>query len=183
MTQFGRLPMQRMTTEERDRLSLYLRDNDLQDWLIWRLMEEGFLRISEVLSLRAGDVLPDGRIVCHRKKGSKANVLPVRDSEVWSALLCLLKIRPHKADVLFNRPRRTFDWRLKQAGEKCGIPVEKCHAHTAKHNACQEALDETGHNVLAVKELAGHESISSTLIYLNMTTADALKLREGNSNG
>jgi integrase/recombinase XerD len=171
--------MQRLTDEENARLMMILKQEDLQDWLIVGLMQECFLRVSEALSLRAGDILPDGRVVCHRKKGSKTNVLPIRDPELRQGVQVLLRLRQNKTDLLFNRPRRTLDYRLKVYGAKCGVPEEKCHAHAVgKHTAAQNALEETGGNIMAVKELAGHKSINSTLAYVHMTTDEALALRE-----
>jgi integrase len=179
MTQFGRVPMQCLTPLERARLMLLLKQEDTQDWLIVSLMQECFLRVSEVLSLRAGDILPDGRVVCHRKKGSLTNVLPIRDPEVKTIVTGYASRKSHKGDLLFNRPRRTLDWRLKEAGRKCGVPEEKCHAHSVgKHTACQRALEECDHNILAVQKLAGHASVDSTLRYTEFTVDQALAMRD-----
>jgi integrase len=141
-------------------------------------MEECFLRVSEVLSLRAGDILPDGRVVCHRVKGSETNVLPIRDAKVKAIVTEYAKGKSKKGDPLFSRSRRTLDWRLKEAGRRCGVPEEKCHAHAAKHTACQRALDETDANILAVQKLAGHASVDSTLRYTAFSVEQALAMRE-----
>lgn len=177
MTQFGRVPMQRLTPLENARLKTYLQMNDTEDWLLWCLMEECFLRVSEVLSLRAGDILPDGRVVCHRVKGSETNVLPIRDATVRYMVTEYAKGKPRKGDLLFTRSRRTLDWRLKEAGRKSGVPEEKCHAHAAKHTACQRALDECDDNILAVQKLAGHASVDSTLRYTEFSVEQALAMR------
>jgi integrase len=169
--------MQRLTEPEMERLLAIAKAEDLQDYIIFGLAFEGFMRVSEVLELRAGDILPDGRVVCHRLKGSTTNVLPIRNEDVLVAVNWLLTHRPRKGDLLFNRARRTLDWRMKQYGAKVGIPAEKCHMHAIKHGACQQALDETGGSVMAVKTLAGHASISSTMAYVGMTTEQALDLR------
>jgi integrase len=181
MTQFGRVPMQYLTPLENARLKLYLEQNDVQDWLLWCLAEELFLRVSEVLSLRAGDVLSDGRVVCHRKKGSETNVLPLRDPKVKAIVVEYAKRKAHKGDPLFTRSRRTLDWRLKEAGRRCGVPEEKCHMHSAKHTACQVALQQTDNNILAVQKLAGHASVDSTLRYTQFTVEQALAMRKDNA--
>jgi integrase len=169
--------MQRLTEQEMERLLSIAKQEDMQDYIIFGLAFEGFMRVSEVLELRAGDILPDGRVMIHRKKRSVTNVLPIRNEDVLVAVNWLLTHRPRKGDLLFNRPRRTLDWRMKEYGRKVGIPVEKCHMHAIKHGACQTALDETGGNIMAVKTLAGHKSISSTLAYCGMTQEQALDLR------
>jgi integrase/recombinase XerD len=175
---FGAVPMQAFTEDEWTRLLSAAKRQDLQDWLILSVAYEGFLRVSEVLALRSGDIMPDGRIICRRLKGSKTNALPIRNLEVRQFLDELItRHRPNKGDALFNRSRRTLDWRLKKYGVQAGVPAEKCHAHAIKHTACQAALDATG-NILAVKALAGHSDIGSTLAYVSMTTESALAVRE-----
>lgn len=180
MTQhsFGRMPMQSLTPDEDKLLKDYLKENDLQDWAIWCLIQEGFFRISEVLALRAGDITADGRIYCHRGKNSGPNILPIMDEQLLVMIRHQVSKCATKSTPLFNRPRRTFDWRLKQAGKALGLPVEKMHAHAGKHTACQQALVDTDGRIFAVKTLAGHKSILSTLKYTVMSTEQALKYRE-----
>jgi integrase len=175
---FGAVPMQSLTPAENARLTAYLRETDTQDYLIWCLMQEGFLRVSEVLNLRNGDVMPDGRIICHRGKNSGTNILPIMSEDVLVTLRWLLTKRPNKSQLLFDRPRRTFDWRLKRAGEALGLPIEKMHAHAAKHTACMDMMVQTDGRIMAVKTIAGHRSVTSTLKYTNMTTEQALQYRK-----
>jgi integrase len=178
MPQFGRVPMQRLSEQDMERLLLIAQQEDLQDFCIFGMAYEGFMRVSEVLSLRAGDILPDGRVIVHRVKGSQTNVLPIRNHEVLKVVRFLLTQRPNKSDKLFNRPRRTLDWRMKRYAEKCGIAPERAHMHAIKHGACQDALEETGNNILAVNKLAGHRSLDSTIRYTDMTTDEALAMRD-----
>jgi integrase/recombinase XerD len=170
---------QSLTEKELDKLLTAAKLEDLRDYVIIDLMFELFLRVSEVLSLRVGDVLSDGRVVCRRLKGSKDNILPIRNPDV----LALVKVACHKrgdrASLLFdNVSRRTLDWRIKKYGHMAGLPPEKCHAHALKHTACQITMDETDGNIMAVKTLAGHSDIGSTLSYADITTDEALDIRE-----
>jgi integrase len=176
---FGAIPMQSFSPEEWARLLEVAKQRDPQDWLILSLAYEGFLRVSEVLALRSGDILPDGRIVCRRLKGSVTNCLPIRNTEARQFLAHVIKARPNKGDRLFDRNRRTLDWRIKRYGGAAGIPLEKCHMHATKHTACQRALEETDGRVLVVKALAGHADIGSTLSYVGMNTETALAFRNG----
>jgi integrase/recombinase XerD len=142
-------------------------------------MFECFLRVSEVLSLRVGDILPDGRVVCRRLKGSKDNILPIRNQDALALVKAACARRPDRAALLFdNVSRRTLDWRIKKYGRMAGLPEEKCHAHALKHTACQITMDDTDGNIMAVKTLAGHSDIGSTLIYTDLTTDEALDIRE-----
>ena len=179
MPQFGRVPMQRLNPEEVSKLLAIAKHADVQDYLIIGLAYEGFMRVSEVLSLRAGDVLQDGRMCIHRMKGSVTNVLPIRNPDIWVTLKWLIdNHRKNKSDLLFNRNRRTMDYRLKMYGRTAKIAEEKLHMHALKHGACQNALEETGGNILAVQQLAGHAAINSTLKYAGMSNEDAVTLRE-----
>ncbi|MGC2474454.1 MAG: tyrosine-type recombinase/integrase [Candidatus Sulfotelmatobacter sp.] len=170
---------QSLTEEELDKLLLAARLEDLRDFVIIDLMYELFLRVSEVLALRCGDVMPDGRVVCRRLKGSKDNILPIRNLDALALVKAACEKRKDRAALLFdNVSRRTLDWRIKKYGHMAGLPPEKCHAHALKHTACQLTMDETDGNIMAVKTLAGHSDIGSTLSYADITTEDALKIRE-----
>jgi integrase/recombinase XerD len=169
---------QSLTQKELDSLLLIARQEDLRDFCIIDLMFELFLRISEVLELRVGDVLPDQRIVCRRKKGSQDNILPVRNLDVWALIVDECVRKEDRAALLFgNYSRRTLDWRIKRYCAICGVPPEKAHAHAMKHTACQLTMDETDGNIMAVKTLAGHSDIGSTLRYTDLTTEQALEIR------
>ena len=169
--------MQSLSEDELQRILGVAKQSDPQDHLIMLLAFETFGRVSEVLALRRGDVLPDGRIVLHRLKGSKTNCLPM-SAEARSILEAVLPHRPNASDLLFNRPRRTLDFRMKRYAEKAGVGAEKAHMHSLKHTACQHALDSTG-NLLAVQQLAGHSDIGSTLQYAKLSVEQALQIRHG----
>lgn len=171
-------PQQSLTPEELERLLTAARLEDTRDFCVIDLMYELFLRVSEVLDLRCGQVMPDGRVKCVRMKGSKTNVLPIRNAEVRALVLeeCRTKT-PY--DKLFGKySRRTLDWRIKRYGNIAGLDPIKMHAHALKHTACQITMDETDGNIMAVKQLAGHSDIGSTLQYADVTTEQALEIRE-----
>lgn len=173
-----RLPRQYLTEEELDRLLSVAKCEDLRDFAIIDVSYECFLRVSEVLNLRVGDVLPDGRIICRRLKGSKTNVLPIRNQDAWALIMAAVERRKDRAALLFdNVSRRTLDWRLKRYAHLARIPEEKAHMHALKHSACQHELDATG-NVLATQKLAGHAYIGSTMEYCDMTIDQALSIHD-----
>jgi len=171
-------PMQAFTDAEFEKLLFAARCEDLRDFAIIDLMYECFLRVSEVLALRVGDILPDGRVVCRRLKGSKDNILPIRNQDVLTLVMKACQTRKDRAALLFdNVSRRTLDWRIKKYGHIAGLPPEKCHAHALKHTACQSTMDATDGNIMAVKALAGHSDIDSSLAYADLSTDEALEIR------
>ena len=170
--------MQSLSAQELSRLLHIAKQEDLRDFVIIDLMFECFLRVSEVLELRVGDILPDGRVICRRKKGSRDNILPVRNRDVRALIMSACQRRRDRAALLFdNYSRRTLDWRIKRYCAIVGVPPEKAHAHAMKHTACQITLDNTHGNIMAVKSLAGHSDIGSTLRYTDLTTDQALEIR------
>lgn len=172
-------PMQYLTEQELGKLLKVAQLEDLRDFAIIDLMFELFLRVSEVLALRVGDILPDGRVVCRRLKGSRDNILPIRNRDALALVMTACEKRKDRAALLFdNVSRRTLDWRIKKYGHMAGLPPEKCHAHALKHTACQITMDESDGNLMAVKTLAGHSDIGSTLNYADITTEEALDIRE-----
>jgi len=171
-------PMQALTDKELEKLLFAARCEDPRDFAIIDLMYECFLRVSEVLALRVGDILPDGRVVCRRLKGSKDNVLPIRNQDVLALVMKACEARKDRAALLFdNVSRRTLDWRIKKYGAMAGLPPEKCHAHALKHTACQSTMDATDGNIMAVKALAGHSDIGSSLAYADLSTEEAHEIR------
>lgn len=174
----GRLPQQALTKEELDKLLMAAKLEDTRDFCIIDLMFECFLRVSEVLALRCADLTVDGRIICARLKGSKSNALPIRNHEVLTILRDECRAK-NRGDLLFGKySRRTLDWRIKRYGNIAGLDPLKMHAHALKHTACQLTMDESDGNVMLVKQLAGHSDIGSTLAYTDLTTDEALRIRE-----
>lgn len=173
-----RAPQQSLTTEELDRLLTAAKLEDTRDFCVIDLMYELFLRVSEVLALTVGQVMPDGRVKCVRMKGSQTNILPIRNAEVRALVLEECRTKPPYAKLFGQYNRRTLDWRIKRYGNIAGLDPLKMHAHALKHSACQHTMDETDGNIMAVKQLAGHSDIGSTLQYADITTEQALEIRE-----
>jgi integrase/recombinase XerD len=174
------LPQQSLTPEELGRILDAAKHSDLRDFAIMAVMYDCFLRVSEVLNLRVGDILPDGRVVCRRLKGSETNVLPINNPDALALVMMAVQRRDDRAALLFDYvSRRTLDWRIKKYANMANVSPEKAHAHALKHTACQLAMDAT-ESIMVVKQLAGHADVGSTLAYADMTTDDAIAIREAN---
>jgi integrase/recombinase XerD len=173
-----RAPQTSLTQEELDRLLMAAKLEDTRDFCIIDLMYECFFRVSEVLALTVGQVLPDGRVKCVRMKGSQTNILPIRNLEVREIILQECRTKAHWEKVFGKYNRRTLDCRIKRYGNIAGLDPTKMHAHSLKHTACQLTMDETDGNIMAVKTLAGHSDIGSTLAYADITVDEALRIRE-----
>jgi len=145
--------------------------DDAQDLLITRVCLAFGMRISEVLEMESTQV-GDGRILICCKKGSARHSLPLDSGllDVASDLQRVAMLRTGRR--LFDRPQRTFDWRLKRYFVAAGLPKHKAHAHVFRHTACKRILALTG-DVFAVQHFVGHRNLSSSAVYLRMTHEQA----------
>lgn len=144
------------------------------------------LRASEVCGLRLADVdMKDGSLAIQRLKGSMKTVQPLyahRGQPLLDEVTTLrawLKVRPvDGSDYLFpsqkgGRLDRTQFFRVFQSvAEGAGLPSEKRHPHVLKHSLASH-LVASNVNLALVKQTLGHRSISSTMIYVGTTDAQA----------
>jgi integrase/recombinase XerD len=145
--------------------------SDVQDLLITRVCLAFGMRISEVLEMEAQQVA-DGRILVCAKKGSARHSLPLASGllDVADELQNVAMLRPGRR--LFDRPQRTYDWRLKRYFALADLPKHKAHAHCLRHTACKRILELTG-DVFTVQHFVGHRSLASSAVYLRMTHEQA----------
>lgn len=141
------------------------------------------LRVSELVELEIGKIYVDEGFIVVRGKGSKERVVPV--SEV--ALECIqdylvdratLPIQPAEEGYLFlNRrgsrlTRQMIFTIVKRLAVDSGIK-KTISPHTLRHSFATHLL-EGGANLRAIQQMLGHESISTTEIYLHI---DRTRLR------
>jgi site-specific recombinase XerD len=129
--------------------------------------------------------LKDGAISIQRLKGSMRTVQPLYTHrgqpllDETAALRSWLKVRPADgSDYLFTSQKggrldRTQFFRIFQAvAEVAGLPTEKRHPHCLKHSLASHLV--AGNvNLALVKQALGHRSISSTMVYVGTTDAQA----------
>jgi integrase/recombinase XerD len=138
----------------------------------------GGLRRCEVLGLRLADVnAGERRLFIARGKGGRQRVVPV-SRRFFEALGDYLEVeRPSKATteacfVVLKGPRRGrplsaagLDEVLDGARGRAGLPRLTCHQ---LRHTCLTRLREQGMALEAVQAQAGHASIESTRIYLQL---------------
>ena len=162
------------------------KDRSVRDWAMILLAYRHGLRASEVCGLRLGDVdLKDGAISIQRLKGSMRTVQPLYTHrgqpllDEVAALRSWLKVRPADgSDYLFTSQKggrldRTQFFRIFQAvAVAAGLPTEKRHPHCLKHSLASHLV--AGNvNLALIKQALGHRSISSTMVYVGTTDAQA----------
>lgn len=152
----------------------------LRDRACLELMYATGARVSEVASLRVGDVdFAQGQVTLVGK-GDKERIVPVYDAALaWlgryleearpallsrsgsptDALFVSVRGNPMSADALRSR----FELHAREAGLPAGVTP-----HAMRHTFATELL-EGGADLRSVQELLGHESLATTQIYTHLS--------------
>ena len=147
----------------------------VRDRAMFELLYSSGLRLSELTSLKQGDVSFADATVRVTGKGNKTRIVPV-GSHALRALQAWLPVRdalPRKDEAaLFVNQRgvsispRTVQYRLKIWGVKQGLPGQ-VHPHMLRHSFASHVLQSSG-DLRAVQEMLGHASISTTQVYTHL---------------
>lgn len=150
----------------------------LRDRVAMQVMYSSGLRISEVCNLSNDDVdLENGYIYILCGKGKKDRTVPI-DQETIDWLRRWKAIRPEseyffctlKGGKMDTRQLREKVYRTsKKAGVfiRDGRKKKLVRPHTLRHTCFTECLEE-GMTVRDIQELAGHEDLKTTSIYLSV---------------
>ncbi len=134
------------------------------------------LRCSEVRKLGVRDVdLVRGMVHVRCGKGSKDRYLPLGVLLIRGIGLYLEALRPQQWLFEGNVPgaglsQRGTQWVVSMAVKKAGI-LKEVSTHTLRHSYATHLLEQ-GVNILSIKELLGHESIDTTMVYLHIAKPD-----------
>lgn len=135
------------------------------------------LRVSELTSLRLGDLFFDDGFIRVTGKGSKQRLVPVSDEarkniELWLEQRRMMGVDPKSADIVFlnrrgGRLSRVSVFNIiKEAAGAAGIS-KQVSPHTFRHSFATHLL-EGGASIRQVQEMLGHESILTTEIYTHL---------------
>lgn len=169
-----------LTLEEVDRLAgsfnLSLPEGRRNKAII-EVMYSCGLRVSELVGLKISDIYRDEEFIVVRGKGDKQRIVPISQSALKEISLYmhdrkLLPIKKGDEDTLFlNRrggrlSRVMIFYIVKKQCEACGIE-KKISPHTLRHTFATHLL-EGGANLRAIQQMLGHESITTTEIYVHL---------------
>ena len=143
------------------------------------------LRVSELTNLKISDLYFEEGFIKITGKGNKQRLVPT--SDYTKKFICIYKdqVRIHQkinkedSDILFlNRrggklTRAMIFTIIKQLAKKAGIQ-KKISPHTFRHSFATHLL-ENGANLRAIQQMLGHESITTTEVYMHV---DRKHLRE-----
>ena len=143
------------------------------------------LRVSELVGLKLSQLFLEERYVIIQGKGYKQRLVPISPATIEQINLYLEQTRNHQVakrgseDILFlNRhgamlTRQMIFHIIKQLCELAGIR-KNISPHTLRHSFATHLL-EGGANLRAIQQMLGHESITTTEIYVHI---DRSRLRD-----
>ena len=137
------------------------------------------LRVSELIGLQISDIYKDDGFLRIFGKGSKERLVPIGDSSLKILFQYIdgarkhIGVKPKFTDTVFLNSRGTGLTRqsvfllVKELAEKNGIK-KAISPHTFRHSFATHLL-EGGANLLAVQQMLGHASVSTTEIYTHIS--------------
>ena len=135
------------------------------------------MRVSELINLRLGNVLPDVHLVRIIGKGQKERVVPIGEIALEWLEKYTNEARPYflvngkPTDLIFMNTRggtlsRMMIWLIvRNAARAAGIDRD-VHPHTLRHSFASHLL-QGGADLRAVQEMLGHSDIGTTDIYVH----------------
>ena len=145
-----------------------------RDHAILEMLYATGLRLSELLSINICDIDRKSKLVKVMGKGGKERIVPIGKVAINSIESYLKKlgksIRSSYEDPLFvnkkgkRLPKRTLQRRIKKYLE---VTMGGGTVHTLRHTFATHLVN-SGADILTVKELLGHSSLSSTQHYTRL---------------
>lgn len=147
----------------------------LRDKAVFMLLYGSGLRISEALNLNTDDIVSGQQTLIIKGKGNKERLVPLLP-EVFDAINIYKQNVPYaleKNKALFVGARgerllpRIVQRQMKKIREHLGLP-DSATPHALRHSFATHLLNE-GCDLRSIQELLGHESLSTTERYTNVS--------------
>ena len=150
--------MKSLTRDELDRLLAVAG----ADRLLFTVLFNHGLRVSEVISLTDANVIGGHLVVQRLKKSCKTTQPLLADEQILATM----------TGTFFPMKRMTVWRKMQRYGAKAGIPSFKRHPHALKHT-CGRLGYQGGMGVAELQSYLGHKNGGNTLIYLQADEAEA----------
>lgn len=159
-----------------------------RDYCIITLFLNCGMRLSELVSLNLSDIRSNNTLVV-TGKGKKERTVYLNDACI-DAINAYLPYRPvdgvKDKDALFiSRQKtrispKTVQYIVKSTLEKAGLSGRELSTHKLRHTAATLMYQYGDVDVLAIKEILGHESLSTTQIYTHIMDEQLKKAAASN---
>ena len=147
-----------------------------RDYCIITLFLNCGMRLSELVSLNLSDIRSNNTLVV-TGKGNKERTVYLNDACI-DAINAYLPHRPvdgvkDKNALFISRQKtrispKTVQFIVKSTLEKAGLEGRELSTHKLRHTAATLMYQHGNVDVLAIKEILGHESLSTTQIYTHI---------------
>ncbi|WP_299156766.1 site-specific tyrosine recombinase XerD [uncultured Christiangramia sp.] len=146
------------------------------------------LRVSELTELKLSDLFFDEGFIKITGKGNKQRFVPISEYTIKYITLYKDEVRPHQpikdeySDTLFlNRRGRQLTRAMiftivRKLTEEAGIK-KKVSPHTFRHSFATHLL-ENGADLRAIQQMLGHESITTTEVYVHLNRTHLREVME-----
>ena len=135
------------------------------------------LRVSELIELKISDLFFDEGFIKVTGKGDKQRFVPIGESTQKYILICKdirnhINVNPESKDILFlnykgNKLTRAMIFTIiKNLVKKSGLK-KTVSPHTFRHSFATHLL-ENGADLRAIQMMLGHESITTTEVYMHV---------------
>ncbi len=135
------------------------------------------LRVSELIELKISDLFFDEGFIKVTGKGNKQRFVPIGESTqkyilIWKSIRNHIDVQPNSKDILFlnykgNKLTRAMIFTIiKNLVEKSGLK-KSVSPHTFRHSFATHLL-ENGADLRAIQMMLGHESITTTEVYMHV---------------
>jgi integrase/recombinase XerD len=135
------------------------------------------LRVSELIELKISDLFFDEGFIKVTGKGDKQRFVPIGEStkkyiEIWKGIRNHIDVNPKSKDILFlnykgNKLTRAMIFTIiKNLVKKSGLK-KTVSPHTFRHSFATHLL-ENGADLRAIQMMLGHESITTTEVYMHV---------------
>jgi len=148
--------------------------NNLKLILIFELLYGSALRVSELCDLNIGDINLSNRSIKVKGKGSKERYVPIGKQSITALekYLNSLQVVSKELPLFLAKNGKRIYPRIIQKHVKEQIQlvsdISKKSPHILRHSAATHMLDR-GADLLGVKEILGHENLSTTQIYTHVS--------------
>ena len=148
----------------------------IRDLAILELLYGTGIRLSELINLTLADVLLQENVLRVIGKGNKERIIPLGGS-ARQVILAYLEIRPQYAeknvDTLFivKSGKKMYPVAVQRIIKKylSTIPnIQKTSPHILRHSYATHLLN-AGASIRVVKDLLGHENLSTTQVYTHLS--------------
>lgn len=135
------------------------------------------LRVSELIELKISDLFFDEGFIKVTGKGNKQRFVPIGEStqkyiEIWKGIRNHIDVKAESKDILFlnykgNKLTRAMIFTIiKNLVKKSGLK-KTVSPHTFRHSFATHLL-ENGADLRAIQMMLGHESITTTEVYMHV---------------